>query len=543
MREQLKQLENWMKNKENERLEFKEAKESYNLEKLVKYSAALANEGGGKMILGITDHLPRKVVGTRAFQNLESIKADLIQRLHLRVDSEEIFHPDGRVLVFNIPPRPLGMPIQLKGTYWMRGGEGLVAMTSDFLQRIFAETGPDFSAAICSKATLDDLDLQGIENFRWRWRRKSENPALEHLSAEQLLADAELIIDKGVTYAALILFGTRQALGIHLGQAEVIFEYRSSEASIPYQQREEYRKGFFLFMDDIWNKINLRNEIQHFEDGLFIWDIPTFNEVVVREVILNAVAHRDYRLGGSIFVKQYPRKLEIVSPGGFPPGITPENILWKQMPRNRRIAEALAKCGLVERSGQGMNWMFEECIKESKAWPDFSGSDDYQVMVSLQGEVQDPRFLRFLEKVGRERLASFSTEDLLILDLIQREETLPASLRQRLPRLMDHGVVEKSGRGKGLRYILSRQFYTFLGRKGVYTRKRGLDRETNKMLLLKHIRDNQKEGSRYKELKEVLPALSRGQMQGLLKELQKEGQIHYVGTTRAALWFPGPAPT
>jgi ATP-dependent DNA helicase RecG len=262
--------------------------------------------------------------------------------LHLRVEVDEISHPDGRVLVFNVPSRPLGMAIQFKGAYWMRGGEDLVPMTPDLLKRIFAETGPDFSAEICPKATMADLDTRAIDNFRRRWLRKSENPALENLSVEQLLTDAELNVDGDITYAALILFGFRQALGKHLGQAEVIFEYRSSEASIPCQQRDEYRLGFFLFMDDIWNKVNLRNEMQHFEDGLFIWDIPTFNEVVVREAILNAVAHRDYRLPGSVFVRQFPRKMEIVSPGSFPPGITPENILWKQMPRKphcRSISE------------------------------------------------------------------------------------------------------------------------------------------------------------------------------------------------------------
>jgi len=75
-----------------------------------------------------------------------------------------------------------------------------------------------------------------------------------------LLKDAELLVDGGVTYAALILLGTRKALGIHLAQAEVIFEYRSKETSLPFQQRKEYRKGFFLYYDDLWNTINLRND-------------------------------------------------------------------------------------------------------------------------------------------------------------------------------------------------------------------------------------------------------------------------------------------
>lgn len=542
MAEIWKQLEEWMKAKEDEHLEFKEAKNRYDFEELVKYCSALANENGGRMILGVTDQLPRKIVGTQAFKNLERTKSGLIDRLRLRIEAEEIVHPQGRVLVFHIPSRPFGLAVPYKGGYWMRGGQDLVPMTPDLLKRIFDEAGPDYSAELCQKATLAALDDQAIKRFRRMWMKKSGNPSLEHLSAEQLLTDAELIVEGGLTYAALIMFGTRQALGKLLAQAEVIFEYHHSEVSGPSQQREEYRQGFFLFMDDLWNKINLRNELQHFQDGLFIWDVPTFNEVVVREAVLNAVAHRDYRLGGSVFVRQYPRKLEIISPGGFPPGITPENILWRQLPRNRRIAEALARCGLVERSGQGVNRMFEECIKESKPRPDFANSDDYQVSVTLRGDIQDPRFLRFLEKVGKEKLASFTTEDFLILDLIHREEPLQPSLRPRLPHLLDNGVLEKVGRGKGARYIISRQFYTFLGKKGVYTRKLGLDRDTNKMLLLKHIQRNQQEGSRLKELKDVLPFLSRSQVQRLLKELKKAKQIHHVGSTRAALWYPGPGP-
>jgi ATP-dependent DNA helicase RecG len=215
--------------------------------------------------------------------------------------------------------------------------------------------------------------------------------------------------------------------------------------------------------------------------------VPTFNETASREAILNAVTHRDYRLPGSIFVRQYARRLEITSPGGFPPGITPENILWKQSPRNRRVADITAKCGLVERAGQGVDLMFKQCILEGKPLPDFSRSDEYEVWVTLHGQIQDPQFLRFLEKIGQERLATFTTPDLLVLDLIHREQPVSQDLKPRLPVLADQGIIEKIGRGRGTRYILSRQFYRFLRQKGVYTRKRGLDRETNKALLLNHI--------------------------------------------------------
>ena len=477
----LEQLSAWIRASEDEHLEFKEAKKHFDFEKLVRYCVALANEGGGKIILGVSDKKPRKVVGTQAFSIIERTKAGLIERLHLRIEVDMLDHKNGRVLVFSIPSRPIGMPVQYKGAYWMRGGQDL-------------------------------------------------------LSHVQLLRDAELIIDGGVTYAALILLGTRNALGKNLAQAEVIFEYRSGESSISYQQRKEYREGFLLFHDDIWNTINLRNDRYHYQQGLFIWDIPAFNETVIREAILNAISHREYRLSGSVFVRQFPTRMEIVSPGGFPPGITPENILLRQSPRNRRIAEAFAKCGLVERSGQGADRMFEACVKESKPPPDFSGSDDYQVSLFLNGQVQDPLFLRFLEESGKITRVSFNTTDLLVLDFINREQSIPDWGRDRLPVLRKLGVIEKLGR----KHILSRRFYSFVGKKGIYTRKRGLDRETNKALLLKHIKDNKTAGSRLKELRDVLSTLSHDQVQKLIGEMKREGTIHVVGRTRGALWYPGP---
>ena len=538
MKERAQQLELWMQAMENEHFEFKEAKNRYDFQELVKYCVALANEGGGKMILGITDKLPRRVVGTQAFQNLERTKAGLIDRILLRIDAEEITHPQGRVVVFHVPSRPIGMPIHYEGRYFMRAGEDLAPMLPDMLKRIFDEAGPDYTAEICSKASLNDLDLDAIEDFRNRWIRKSKNESLPGLSSEQLLSDAELLTRKGITYAALILFGTREALGRYLAQTEVIFEYRSGDATGPAQDRQEFRQGFFSFYDALWRLINLRNDRQHFQDGLFVWDIPTFNERAVREAILNAISHRDYRMAGSVFVRQYPRRLEIVSPGGFPPGITPENILWEQAPRNRRMAETFARCGLVERSGQGMNMIYEACIKESKPKPDFTHTDAYHVWLTLHGEVQHPEFLRFLEKLGRERLESFTTQDLLVIDYIFRDEPVPGGFKGSLLRLVERGVVEQISRGRGTRYVLSRQFYQFIGKQGIYTRKRGLDRETNKALILKHIRDNAANGAPLGELLQVLPALSRFQVHRLLQDLRDEGLVCSVGITKAARWFP-----
>lgn len=532
----LELLQAWLSAPEGENTEFKEARRTFSFDKLARYCCALANEGGGRILLGISDLRPRKVVGTQAFHQPEATRRALVERLFLRIDFLEIHHPDGRVLVFEVPSRPFGTPIKYDGIYWARETDSLVALTEDRLRAIFAESGHDFSADVCGGATLADLDTKAIEAFRTRWFKKANNPALSTLSDEQLLHDAELITDRGITYAALIMFGTRPALTRFLGQAEIIFEYRSTEASGPAQQRKEFRQGFFTFYDDLWSIVDLRNDIQHYQDGLFIVDIPTFAERVVREAILNAVSHRDYQLGNSIFIRQYPDKLVIESPGGFPYGITFENIIDRQNPRNRRLAEALARCGLVERSGQGINLMFEQSIQQGKFPPEFGGTDQFGVVLTISGQVRDVKFVQFLEKIAAETHTSFTTHDFIVLDAIHRERPVPENLQNRLKVLLESGAIERVARN---RFVLAKRFYAISGKKGVYTRKKGLDRETNKQLLLKHIEENARYGTKMGEFRQILPGHSRSRIQVLLRELQKSGMIHCEGIKKGASWHPG----
>jgi ATP-dependent DNA helicase RecG len=530
------QIAQWLAEPEGERLEFKAASNNFHFEKLVDYCVALANEGGGHIILGVSDQRPREVVGTAAFAEPGRTEAGLYQRLHHRVQLEEAQYRGRRLLIAHVPSRLPGTAWEHNGRYLRRAGDDLVAIPQNELRAMFAEAGPDYSAEP-TDATLAELSAEAVIQFGERWARKTDNPRLLGWTPERLLSDAELLVDGRLNIAALVLLATRETLGRYLAQAEIVFEYRSSEAAGPAQDRIEFRYGFLLSHDPLWQRINLRNDRQSYQDGLFRYEIPTFDEAAVREAVLNAVAHRDYRLGGSIFIRQYARRLEIVSPGGFPAGITPENIVDQQNPRNRRLAEALAKCGLIERAGQGMDLMVERAIRQSKPLPDFAGSAAHEVRLRLEGTVQDPGFIRFLERVGAERLSSFSTHDFMTLDALRQGVSPSMIQRSRLPTLLEAGLVERQGRGRGVRYLLSRDLYAALGTPGAYTRTRGLDHETNKALLLQHLRGCGGRGAPISELMQVLPALSRSHVRRLLNELRAEGKIGRIGVRRAGRWF------
>lgn len=400
------------------------------------------------------------------------------------------------------------------------------------LRAIFSETGPDFTAEFVPGAGPDDLQPKAVEEFRKRWLRKSGNSRLVNLSDAQMLADAGLAEGDAITYAALILLGKPASISRHLAQAEVIFEYRSAESAGPAADREEYREPFLLFHDRLWTKINLRNDRQSYQQDFFRYDLPTFDEASVREAVLNAICHRDYRAGGSVFIRQYARRLEIVSPGGLPPGITPENTADQQNPRNRRLAEALNRCGFIERSGQGVNLMIEQAVRQTKPLPDFSRSAAHEVFLTLSGTVQNPAFLRFIERLGEDALSRFQT-----LDSLSHGRELTPEMKTRVPDLIEAGAVESPGRGKGQRRFLSRELYEVMGTPGVHSRQQGLDYETNKALILKHLDSCGESGAKMAEFEQVLPAQSRASILRMLQELRADGILSLTGRGTASRWI------
>jgi ATP-dependent DNA helicase RecG len=443
-------IEELLNAKEGEQYQFKEAKTRFDSNEAARCCCALANCGGGKLVFGITDKRPRQVVGSRAFEQPERTRKGLIDKLHVMVDFQLYDHEGKRVLVFNVASRPIGLAVQVDGVTWWYEGDSLIPMPEEIRHKIYEETGFDFSGSICERAKLSDLDPSAIEAFKAKWiARIKTDPdktglvnRLDSIDGEQLLRDIGAIVEDGITFAALVLFGTAAALRMHLAQAEVIFEYRPSNRPGPAAAREEFRVGFFAFFDKLWELVNLRNDKLHYQDGFFVFDIPAYNERVVREAILNAVSHRNYQLSGSVFVRQYRDRLEIESPGGFPHGITRENIVFRQAPRNRLIAEILSRCGLVERAGQGMDLIYELCIREAKSLPDFLDSDDYLVRLKLDGNKIDENLLAFFRNIGESVTSSLSTEELLIISSLYHGRELATGLVQHLPRLLKLEIIE-----------------------------------------------------------------------------------------------------
>lgn len=443
------------------------------------YVTALCNEKGGSLVIGMEDKYPHKVVGTRQNENSTGeLEANIYRDTGIRPKIYELYEDEaekkGRVLVIDVPSRPAGTVFKFEDVPLMRVGEELKPMSDEVYLSIIQENEPDFSQQICRDATLDELDPDALSVLKEKYAKKQNNPIFLTLSNRQILSDLQLITDEGVTNAAVILLGKENFIKRVYPQASVMLEYRHSESQITFDNRISYSQPFFIMIDRLWHDIDLRNGKFQIKEGPYIFDVPYFNEEVIRESINNAITHRDYTRHSETVIKQYPQKLIVTNAGGFPHGVTIDNILTvPSTPRNRLLADVLSKTGIVERSGQGIDKIFYRTLSEGKEAPDYSGSDAFNVELILSAIIQDKAFALFIESV-QQNLAEdnkLSVFEIVVLDKIRRNEKTIALDKAVIKQLMDRNLIEKRGKTNGIHYILCRSYYEFTGNTAEYSKK------------------------------------------------------------------------
>lgn len=496
------------------------------------YVVALANANGGYLVLGMEDAFPHKVVGTSQCENaLGKLENEIYKALQIPVDAYELFdEQNNRVVVVEIPRHPVGKALRFEDVPLWRSGEELIPMPDKVLFSILQETDPDYSQAICEGVTIDDLDKEAIDILKEKYARKQNNPTFTSLSDRQALSDLKLIEGNKVTNAAVLLVGKAEIIQQNFPQAKVQHEFRTTEGQERFDKRLSFVAPFYILIDQLWKAVNDRNGSVPVQEGAYMFDIPFFNEEVIREVINNAFAHRDYRLASEIVIKQYPTKLSVISPGGFPTGVTLENILTvSSTPRNRLLADVLAATGIVERSGQGMDVIFRLTLSEGKQTPDYSKTNDYQVTAILSATVKDPGFALFIKSIQQElpENQKLSVFDVLTFCAI-REGKQPKD-KEIAKRLYSMGYLEKRGKTSAIRYILPRRYYELTGNQSEYSeltdwddeqiwsvlfrylKKYGTAKKTDIAKLIgQHISDSQ--------LRRLLERLSEGPNPPLIKE-------------------------
>jgi ATP-dependent DNA helicase RecG len=337
-------------------------------------------------------------------------------------------------------------------------------MSDDETFRILSEQEPDFSAKFCEGLKIEDLDPKAIATLKEKYAKKQENETFLSLSDKRLLSDLKLLKGNKLTYAALILLGEKDKIYQYLPQARTIVEYRRSYTQIQSDAREEIQEPLFIAIDKIWNYINqpASNPKYHIRQGPYIFDIPYFNEEVIREAVLNAITHRDYTITSSVAIKQFPEKIEISNPGGFPRGVSIENLIYvDSTPRSELLSQILLKTGLVEKSGQGVDKIFRIMLSEGKDIPDYSKSDNFRVCLKISGEIQDEAFIVFIEEEQRKRdkYHKLGVSEIISLYKIKNGTGLDYLEEDVVQKLLNQKLIKRSGGRSSTRYILSSRYF------------------------------------------------------------------------------------
>jgi len=524
-----------------DKIEFKEAKRNFNFaggshadpaerrKCVLGYAVALANEGGGMLVLGMKDKHPHEVVGTTfAEGGTGKMEDEIYERLDIRVKIEELFENEKRVLVFKIPSRPIGSTLKFEGVPLMRIGNSLRVMSDNEVFRILSERAPDFSATICEGLTFDDLDTEAITVMKERYAIKQGNPAFKTLPDLQVLSDLELIETGKLNHAALILLGSRKSIRKFLPNAAITIEYRLHHSMIPYTARQEFQEPLFTAIDMIWAYINqpASNPLLHIRDKFNIYDIKSFNEEVIREAVINACIHRSYSFTDDVFIKQYPDEIIITNAGGFPSGVSKENILTiNSRPRSKRLTEVLQKTGFIERSGQGVDKMFFLCLMESKPLPDYSHTDETQVDLRLKTKIIDSAFYLFVNKIQNDRIDKLNVFDLLTLDKV-RQAISTDLYETSVEKLQRDGLI-KSLSSADKKYVLGDLYYEIAKQPAYIKEYRAKD-----LQIIAECFEKKAEVSMKDFVEAFDSQLSRGQIKYLVLKLEEAGLIIKEGRGR-----------
>ena len=371
---------------EHQRLEFKEAKNQFDFGRLQQYCVALANEGGGTLLLGIANKPPRLVVGSQAFPDAVKTAQALFHAIGFRVDVDAVAHPEGRVVVFHIPSRPRGTAYHLDGKYLMRAGEALVPMSEDQLRRIFAEGEPNWLeehavTGADAQQVVEMLDAQTFFELLKLTYPTDRSGVIDRLQRERL------IDDQGGSYAVRRLGALLLARRLedfpdlaHKAPRVVVYTGNSKlETRLDQTGSKGCAVGFQGLVQFVMDQLP-QNEV--IEDALRK-AVKLVPEVVVRELTANALIHQDFAVGGaSVMIEVYANRVEFSNPGE--PIVPVERFIDGYQSRNERLADLMRRFGICEEKSSGIDRVVQAAEVYQLPAPDFRAAHR-RTVVTLYG--------------------------------------------------------------------------------------------------------------------------------------------------------------
>lgn len=531
---------------ENEWVEFKTADAQFGFDKLGKYFSALSNEANlhgqaaGWLVLGVNKQ--QNIVGTdfkKGRGALEKLKHAISTHTALNLTFRhihEVQHSSGRVLMFEIPPTPHGVPMSWQGHFYGRDGESLGALNQAEHDAIRAQSAPDWSAEIVKEAMLADLDPDALSQARKNFKKKNPKLASEVDGWDEttFLNKAKVARNGKVTRTALLLLGRIEA-SHWLTPADPQMTWvllGADRVNVDYQH---FGPPFLLNTEELYKRVrNITYRIMP-DGALFPIDVLKYEPWVIRELLHNCIAHQDYELRGRVNVVENEDSLTFKNLGIFIPQSV-ERVIEADCPpdryRNPFLAEAMVQLDMIDTIGSGIRRVFRKQRDRGFPMPDYDLSEAGKVEVLILGKVIDENYTRTLLSE-----TDLDLYDAIALDKIQKRR---APTDAELKSLKKKKLIE----GRKPNFYVSARVASATGREVEYVLNSGIEDSHYKELVLKLVREfkSATPGQISKMLLAKLPSIlnekkKKEKLRNLVQEMSRAGLIKNVGKRgRGAIW-------
>jgi ATP-dependent DNA helicase RecG len=531
---------------ETEWLENKEAKNDFDFDKFGQYFSGLSNEANlkgqdwGWVIFGVTDKIPRKIVGT--FYRLDpvrlnSLKHEIAKQTNGLTFQEiyELLLPEGRVLMFQIPPALPGIPTSWKGHYFGRDGESLSYLSMQEIETIRHQIEAlDWSAQICHEAAVKDLDENALQIARAKFQNKFTDTRFgkdsENWDTLTFLDKAKLTRNGKLTRATILLLGKPEAAH-HLNPhpAQISWKLDTEE-----QAYAHFGPPFLLTVEDVFKHIRNINFRFQPRNHLIPIELSKYDPKIVLEALNNCIAHQDYTQRARVVIIEKIDRLILQSTGGFFDGTVDDYVLKERTPeryRNPFLVQAMVNLDMIDTMGMGIRRMFLEQRKRYFPLPEFSLDDANHVKLTIYGKLIDENYSHVL--IENQDL---SIAEVMILDSIQKKHKISKTSLQSLKKKR---LIE----GRYPNVFVSSTIAEATNKRAQYIKNRAFDSDHYHQLILKFI-DRYGAATRAEiddlimnKLPEVLdPTQKKNKVGNLIAKMRRDGILENQGSDRSPNW-------
>ena len=499
LRQYAEKLHELMENWEDEVVEFKEAKSSYDTDKIGRYVSAISNEANlkriqnGWLVFGVSEANNRHLVGSHYKEGprslLEKFKGEVskgttgeltfseIIELELNSDSKEY-----RVLMFKIPAAATGIPTEWKGRAYARAGENLVLLQQDKIDQIRAQERYDWSRQVIQNSSIADLDSKAIiiarQKFKERMHDEVAEKEVDYLSDEAFLAKLKLVDNGKLTNAALLLLGKEEKDYLFASSPKMMWRLYGTDGSD--RDYEIFGIPFINVIDRVFVKIrNLVYRYMPDQTTLFPQETQQYDTWLLRELLNNCIVHSNYRLGGRIYVNEFEDKIMISNPGEFLPRDVETVLQPSYNPPyylNQLLAEVMVKFNMIDTAAMGIRRVYRIQRERFFPLPDYDLSRFNQVNVTVYGKILNVSYMHIL--FNRPEL---DLQTVFLLDQVQKGHRLTKEAVAYLRKLK---LVE----GRATNLFISSSVAKTVDQEAQYIKNKGFADQYYKDLIVEYLK-------------------------------------------------------